>query len=312
MSKFSVIIPVFNKEKDIYNTLESVLKQSFSDFELIIVDDGSTDKSVEEISRLKDKRILVFKKENQGVSIARNFGVEKSNSDYIAFLDADDYWYPEHLENLLLLINEFPKKLWFASAYEKKRNSALTTPMNSPILKKGKTWFGVIDFFKNSMIDSVVNSSSVCFNKDFYNSLNGFNSNFTHGEDTDLWIRSSLKSPLVFSNKITLINNLDSSNRSNKTPISKRNYFNLNAFTLEEKTNLSLNKFLDLNRYSQAIKYKTEGGNKKIVQRLTKHIKLKNLNKKQKFLLKQNNVTLKLMISFQVLLEKLGIRFSSF
>ena len=87
---FSVIIPLYNKEKYITDTLNSALNQSFQDFEVIIVDDGSTDESLEVVSRFQDPRIKIYKQENQGASVARNYGISQSQSDLIALLDADD------------------------------------------------------------------------------------------------------------------------------------------------------------------------------------------------------------------------------
>lgn len=312
MPRFSVIIPLYNKEKDIKNTLSSVLNQSFKDFEIIIIDDGSTDNSTEIINEFNDKRITLISKKNEGVSIARNFGIEKANFEYIAFLDADDYWHPNHLENFAALINKYPEHKWYASAYEKKRSSALTTKINSPIMKKGKNWSGVINgFFDNCYIDSLSNSSNTCFKKSFYINLGGFNTNFTHGEDTDLWIRAALNSNLVFSNNITSTHNLIGNNRSTEIKMSNRKYFNLEQFTTAEKTNASLKKYLDLNRYSLALQYNITGDLENY-KKIKEIIFLNNLNSKQKFLLKQNRNILVLLNSFQNILEKLGLRLSSF
>jgi len=310
--RISVVIPLFNKEKDIKNTLSSVLAQSFDDFEIIIVNDGSTDSSKKIVNGFKDKRIRLFSEKNKGVSCARNFGVEKANSNYIAFLDADDYWYPNHLENLYSLITKFPSYLWCASAYEKKWNKNLITPMVSPVMDKGENWMGEIDdFFKNCYIDSLTNSSSVCFVKSFIISLEGFNATFTHGEDTDLWIRTALISPLVFSNKITVRTNLDSHDKSSTIPPHKRKSIDLDQFEKEEKTNPSLKKYLDLNRYSLALEHKISG-DLKLFELFKNNIDINNLNKKQCFLLNQNRNVLRLMNNLQNILEKLGIRLSSF
>lgn len=312
MPKFSVIIPLYNKEKDIQKTLSSVLEQSFSDFEIIIVNDGSTDNSEEIVKSINDSRIHLYSEENKGVSASRNFGVDKSNSNYIAFLDADDYWYPNHLKNLFSLIEKYPNHSWYATAYEKKLNENLMTPMVSPIVSKGNNWMGEIDnFFENSYIDSLINSSSVCFAKDFYKTLKGFNISITHGEDTDLWIRAALKSPIIFSNKITVRNNLNSFNRSSKIPSHKRKRFHINDFEEAEKSTPSLKKYLDLNRYSLAIQHKILGdlsGFKKYKE----GINIENLNKKQRFLLSQNRHVLRILIRLQKIAERLGLRLSSF
>ena len=312
MAYLSVIIPLFNKEKNIVNTLTSVCNQTYTDFEVIIVNDGSTDASIKNISVINDDRIQLFSKKNEGVSIARNFGAEKAISNYIVFLDADDYWHPNHLNNLFELINAFPNHLWFASAYEKKRNKQLTTKMDSPILEKGKHWIGEVDeFFRYCFKDSLVNSSSVCFKKDFFNSLNGFDAFTTHTEDIDLWIRAALKSPLVFSNKITARHNLDASNRSSIKQLQERNYIDFDKFIKDENKNSSLKKYLDLNRYSLAIIYKLHGDTHSF-KNIISNVEIKNLNKKQQFLLKQHRYILRLLFVFQELLEKLGLRLSSF
>jgi glycosyltransferase involved in cell wall biosynthesis len=312
MTSISVIIPLFNKEKDIVKTLNSVCKQTYNDFEIIIVDDGSTDLSVEKIKIINDNRISIFSKNNEGVSIARNFGVEKAKSNFVAFLDADDYWHPNHLEKLLFLIRTYPNNDWFATSYEKKRTNVLITPMVSPIFEKGENWSGVVgDFFENSLIDCLACASSVCMKTDFFKSLNGFNSQTTHAEDIDLWIRAALFSPLVFSNEITARHNLEASNRSSKKLLKERRYVDFNKFNKEENKNSSLKKYLDLNRYSLAIIYKLHGDTHSF-KNIISNVEIKNLNKKQQFLLKQHRYILRLLFVFQELLEKLGFRLSSF
>ena len=313
MAYLSVIIPLFNKEKNIVNTLTSVCNQTYTDFEVIIVNDGSTDASIKNISVINDDRIQLFSKKNEGVSIARNFGAEKAISNYIVFLDADDYWHPNHLNNLFELINAFPNHLWFASAYEKKRNKQLTTKMDSPILEKGNHWIGEVDeFFRYCFKDSLVNSSSVCFKKEFFNELKGFNINFSHGEDTDLWIRAALSSKLVFSNIVSSCNNLIGSNRSSDIPINNRHTINFDSFSEEEEKNSFLKKYLDLNRYSQIIKNKLSGKNLLLTSDYLKKIDLNNLNRKQRILINQNNISLKLLFLIQRKLVSMGIRLSSF
>lgn len=94
----SIIVPLYNKEKFIKKTLDSVLNQSFKDFEVLVVDDGSTDSSITVVQSYQDKRINLIKKENGGVSSARNLGIKRANGDWILFLDADDELEPECLD----------------------------------------------------------------------------------------------------------------------------------------------------------------------------------------------------------------------
>src|SRR5690554_5521626 len=95
---FSVVIPLYNKELSISNTIQSVLDQTFQNFEIVIVNDGSTDNSVKEVEKFDDKRIRLIHQENQGVSAARNRGIKEARYEWIAFLDGDDLWEKEHLE----------------------------------------------------------------------------------------------------------------------------------------------------------------------------------------------------------------------
>ena len=314
MPKFSIVIPLYNKEKDIKETISCVLSQTHTDFEIIIINDGSTDTSEEIVKGFNDHRICLYSKKNQGVSIARNFGVDKANSEYIVFLDADDFWYPNHLENLFSLITKFPNHSWFATAYEKKHNNNLISHMVSPILKLSKDWKGEIEnYFKNSLIDCLAWTSAVCMKKDFFISLNGFDQTITMGagEDTDLWLRAALKSPLVFSNTISARHNLDGSNRISNTNTLKRNFMNLDKYKKESTYNFYLEKYLDLNRYSFAIQHKL-ADDVESFNKYREKINLNNLNKKQRFLLNQNKFVLKILVKFQVLLGKWGVRLSSF
>lgn len=109
----SIIIPLYNKEFAIGQTLFSVIKQTYCDFEIIVSDDGSTDRSASIVKELakKDKRIRYYKKENGGVSSARNFGLSKANGEWIIFLDADDEMMPTNIETLLYLVNKYKVKL---------------------------------------------------------------------------------------------------------------------------------------------------------------------------------------------------------
>ena len=114
----SVVIPLYNKEHQISETLRSVLEQTFQDFEVVIVDDGSTDKSAEEALKIRDPRIRLVRQENAGVSAARNRGVEEARFDLVAFLDADDLWKPEYLQTQYDLSRKYPQCDVFACNYE--------------------------------------------------------------------------------------------------------------------------------------------------------------------------------------------------
>ncbi|NES42262.1 glycosyltransferase family A protein, partial [Moorena sp. SIO2C4] len=102
MKKVSVIIPVYKVEKYIAATVESVLAQTYKNFELLLIDDGSPDNSIQICQQINDPRIKIIRQDNQGVSAARNTGIRHAQGEYIAFLDGDDLWVPEKLEKHVL------------------------------------------------------------------------------------------------------------------------------------------------------------------------------------------------------------------
>lgn len=113
----SVVIPLYNKAHTIVNTLNTVLNQTYKDFEVIIVNDGSTDNGIEIINQnYNDKRIKIINQENTGVSAARNRGVEESKGEFIAFIDGDDEWHPEYLSTMYELIVKYPEAGLFLCA----------------------------------------------------------------------------------------------------------------------------------------------------------------------------------------------------
>lgn len=114
----SIIVPVYNAEKYISQTIESVLGQTYQNWELILVNDGSTDNSEYIIQNYKDSRFKYLKKENGGVSTARNLGIKQASGIYIAFLDADDVWLPDNLQKKISLALEHQLDWVFSDMYE--------------------------------------------------------------------------------------------------------------------------------------------------------------------------------------------------
>jgi len=210
---FSVIIPLYNKAAYIERAIKSVLSQTFQEFELIVVDDGSTDDSLppkggSTVERLRKLGFSspplggwgVFQQQNQGVSTARNNGVKLAKYDYIAFLDADDSWEPTYLEEMNGLIAAYPKAGIYGSSYF--------------IIKNGKKRIapiGVEKDFDSGLINYCqVYSKTLCMplwtgatiiRKSIFDLENGFNPRLKLGEDFDLWIRVAIKHPVAFLNK---------------------------------------------------------------------------------------------------------------
>ena len=115
--KYSVVIPLYNKEHYIAGTLRSVLTQTFPDYEVIVVDDGSTDHSLQACKEVRSDKIRIVQQVNQGVSAARNKGIELAEGEYICFLDADDTWHPDYLQNIETIVQKYPQSDIFVTAY---------------------------------------------------------------------------------------------------------------------------------------------------------------------------------------------------
>ena len=311
MPLFSVIIPLFNKENFIETTLKSALNQTFSDFEILIINDGSTDKSEEKVLNFNDNRIRYFSKENEGVSATRNFGIEKANGEIIAFLDADDYWYPNHLENLFQLYNQFPECGLYCTNYERFYNTNnIVKPFFVAIPEF--PWKGIVkDFFKSSYIDRIAWTSAVAIPKIVFNKVGCFDTKITlgAGEDTHLWLRIALKYKVALDTEISSRHVLDAENRISLSNTLKRKFAKFDEFKEEEKTNLSLKKYLDLYRLEFAIKHKL-AGDLTTFNYYIENIDRKNIPFKTKILISLPVSILQKLFSIKKYLERKNILFS--
>lgn len=194
-SFFSVVVPTYNRAGLISATINSVLNQKFKDFELLIVDDGSTDNTEEVVSRFSDSRIKYFKKDNKERGAARNFGVLHSNSKYITFCDSDDILYPDYLSNAWETINKSNQSLsWMHLSYEMQGTSGKTIKMHTNpsgfivTLAKGNPLSCMGVFLKSEIIRQNL------FNEDRF--LSG-------SEDWELWLRIAAQYPITVDNRIS-------------------------------------------------------------------------------------------------------------
>ena len=307
MPFFSIIIPLYNKENYIQNTINSVLSQTFSDFEVLIIDDGSTDNSAEIVSLFIDSRIKYHYKKNEGVSTARNLGIEKSTTNYITFLDADDYWYPDFLEEMYKYINQFPEQKVFSAAIEIEIPGKVFASEYS-IKRTGD--FEIVNYFEASYKETVICTSSAVFHNSVFKEIGGFDPTIRSGQDTDLWIRIGMKYRVLFCWKILARYVYDPSSLSKNINFLNKK-MNFEKFIEEEKTNLRLKKFLDLNRYSLAIKSKIINDSESF-KNYYQGIKMENLSVKKKIILLFPGIVLKVLIKTKNNLAKLGIGNSIF
>lgn len=216
----SVVIPLYNKEKQIANTLSTVLSQSYQDFEIIIVDDGSTDGSVEEVHKIKNARIRLIHQANAGVSAARNRGIEEARGEYVAFLDADDEWKPEYLATQYFLTRKYPQCDVFACNYEFRNAEGNVRPT---IVRKLP--FGGEDGVLSNYFEVASHShpplwtSAVMVRKSAIQAVGGFPVGVKSGEDLLTWARLAVQNFIAFTKKSMSIYNLgEGYNKKNLPP----------------------------------------------------------------------------------------------
>ena len=152
MSYFTVIIPLYNKENFVENTLKSIVNQTFSDYEVLIVDDCSTDASLTKVQPyLSDKIRIISHTKNSGLSASRNTGIRNAKAQYVTFLDADDTWKPTLLESFYNMLQQFPEQVIFATNYvEVYPNGKIVLPKNSSSDLKPNETILIKDFFKRN------------------------------------------------------------------------------------------------------------------------------------------------------------------
>jgi len=201
--RFSVVVPLYNKAQYIERTLDSILHQTYSDYELIVVDDGSTDGSLEIARRvvgIEDEEKRVIMQPNSGVAKARNNGVALSKGKYICFLDSDDWWEPTFLEEMNRLIEDYPDAGMYGTGFYLIKNGKKRV---APIGVDKDFERGYINYCKvyAKTLCMPITSSSVAIRRDVFLSSGQFKSGITLGEDFDLWIRIALKHPVVLVNK---------------------------------------------------------------------------------------------------------------
>jgi glycosyltransferase involved in cell wall biosynthesis len=198
----SIVIPLFNKGSEVRRAVVSVLAQTVQDFEVIVIDDGSSDDGPDIVRAVDDPRVMVVTQENEGVSSARNRGIAEAKASLIAFLDADDEWMPDFLETILCLRRQFPVCEVFATSY------FFATPdggQRKLVIKGLPHDFeaGVLhDYFLiASESDPPVWSSAVAITRKAIVAVGGFPVGVTSGEDLLTWARLAARYDIAYSIK---------------------------------------------------------------------------------------------------------------
>ncbi len=203
--KFSVIIPLYNKEPHVKRALDSVINQTVQDFEIIVVNDGSTDKSADVVKTFSDARIRLINQKNAGVSVARNRGINEAKSELIAFLDADDEWMPDYLETILRLREKYPFAGLYATSLKTEFIDNVLMGKDEELRKLIPDEGLILNFFKVNLKEishkDIFYTSSVTVPKKIFLELGGFQTGFWWGEDIDMWGRIALKHPFAYSSQ---------------------------------------------------------------------------------------------------------------
>lgn len=307
---FSVVIPVYNKAKYLEITLNSVLSQTLDDYEIILIDDGSVDNTNQIIKQFTTPKINYFYQENAGVSAARNTGINISKGKFIAFLDADDFWFPNHLQELKTLIIDFPDCGMYCNRYKIKTTSRHFQ----------EVWFRGIDaafkgvvenYFYSNKPFRIPTASSVAISKKILTDLEGFDEAKSSGEDVELWTKVGLKFPVAISNETTVIYNFETPSSLSKQVIHPSQIMDFKQFEAIEKNNLFLKEFLDLHRFFYAIQFKASG-NKKEAEVIFRKIDSKNISLINQILFVLPEFILRFLYWIKRKIKKFGIEFSTY
>lgn len=197
----SVIIPLYNKEAGIATALRSVLAQTYQDFEIVVVDDGSTDGSVAVVETFDDAHIRLIRQQNAGVSAARNRGIAEAKGEYVAFLDADDEWMPEFLGEIVALQREFPECKAQATNYVFNSRGVKSQTILRKIPFKSER--GVLsNYFEiASCSHPPIWTGAVCIERKLLQEIGGFPVGIKSGEDLLTWARIAVRTQWAYSLK---------------------------------------------------------------------------------------------------------------
>jgi len=283
--KISVIVPVYNVEKYLRECVDSVLAQTFKDFELILVDDGSPDNSgkICDEYAAKDSRVRVFHKTNGGVSSARNFGIKESRADYIAFLDSDDWWDFRFLEKMNAVAEKFPNAGccccgWFNNVSEDGKTIGM--PILLPEYELGAIIeIDLIDYAAKNKGFFPVRADTILLKKDAVVRAGGFDETIVIFEDTAMLFTVCLNDGAAFLNEtLAFFRRTPFANkpRGRLPDLRKHWVSHLDSFAEAEKTNASTKRFLDNFRQHSVRAYCGRSADKKLVKEILAQVSPQN------------------------------------
>lgn len=270
----SVVIPLYNKAQSIRKTLDSVLAQTYKDFEIVVVDDGSTDGSADVAeAMLRECKVYgvecrgkVIRKANGGVSSARNIGVMEAKGEYVAFLDGDDLWHPEYLETLHQLIEDYPDVALYGIGCTMIHGDKI--PENVIL----STLRGEVENVWNNYPGYWTGSSSSSRARLLEIGL--FDTRMTHGEDIDMWWRLLLSGKGVFDNRVLAYYRQDTENRAmNKLiPLEKHIPYFVDKYAEARANNVDFRRYFDREIIYRLYPYMFDAHYRKEAKRIAKQM----------------------------------------
>ena len=221
MPFFSIVIPLYNKANFILATLKSVSDQTFENYEIIVINDGSTDESLSKIETLKLPKLSIHTQENKGLSAARNRGVTLARGQYVALLDADDIWKPTYLKSMFKLIENYPNHQIFGCTYKESRNGRLMDIHTSFEAQLNQESYVLDDFFSANYKQFIVDQSSLIFDRNFIKT-HTFNEHIDVSEDVDYYLNYFASQQIIFLNRSLMIKTYDDNDQLSSSKISKK------------------------------------------------------------------------------------------
>jgi glycosyltransferase involved in cell wall biosynthesis len=257
---FSIVIPLYNKENYVADAIWGIMAQTFADFEVVIVDDASTDDSLRRAKDSADNRFrLIAHEKNKGLSASRNTGIRAAVSDFIVFLDADDKWQPDFLERIKNLIDEFPQAGLFATAYQEHYPGGLMlSPRVVQNAAAGERLL-ISDFFARNTGQPIYNHSSVCIRRSLFDAVGFYDEDVNFSEDVEFNVRANYHALLAFDNTPAAVYNAHSENQITASGIGGKSLPRLDGFHAWETQRPLLKKYLDFERYVLAKHCKLAG-----------------------------------------------------
>ncbi len=218
MPTISVVIPAYNAERTILETIASVQQQTFSDFELIVINDGSIDRTLELLNSVEDSRLNIFSYSNGGLPTARNRGISRASGEFIAFLDADDLWTPDKLELQVEALQQHPDAgvAYSWTSFMEEKEGSLSFKPCEPVFFQGNVYANLL------VGDFIYNGSNTLIRKQAIESTGEFEPTLKSCEDWDYWLRLAARWHFVVVPKYQILYRRSSGAMSSKVEVMKQ------------------------------------------------------------------------------------------